>query len=89
MIDASKRNPTLSAVQARRRLKSRFRNCEPVFLSWVSLGHPSIAEILSLSGVDAIGLDIEHSTISLEQTQRLIAAAQSALAAAEPAKFFT
>ena len=78
MTEASRRNPALAAIDARRRLKSRFRNREPIFLSWVSLGHPSIAEMLSASGVDAIGLDIEHSTISLEQTQRLIAAAQSA-----------
>lgn len=78
MSHAVRRNPTLAAMDSRRLLKSQLRSRQPIFLSWVSLGHPSIAEILSSSGVDAIGFDIEHSTISLEQTQRLIAACHSA-----------
>lgn len=78
------RNPTLAAIDNRRSLKHRFRTRKAIFLAWISLGHPSIAEILSASGVHALGLDIEHSTISLEQTQRLIAAAQSANVACLP-----
>ncbi len=51
---------------------------ERVFGSWTSLGHPSITEIFARSGVDFIGIDLEHSTISQEQAQRIIAAAHAA-----------
>ncbi len=49
----------------------------PVFGAWTSLGHPSITEIFARMGVDFVGIDIEHSTISQEQAQRIIAAAQA------------
>jgi 2-dehydro-3-deoxyglucarate aldolase len=49
----------------------------PVFGAWMSLGHSSITEIFALAGVDFIGIDLEHSTISLEQAQRIIAAAHA------------
>ena len=45
--------------------------------AWTSLGHPSITEIFTAAGVDFIGIDLEHSTISQEQAQRIIAAAQA------------
>ncbi len=49
----------------------------PVFGAWTSLGHPSITELLAASGVEFVGIDLEHSTISQEQAQRIIAAAQA------------
>lgn len=52
-------------------------NTSPAFGAWTSLGHPSITEIMTASGVDFVGIDLEHSTISLEQSQRIIAAAQA------------
>lgn len=48
-----------------------------VFGAWTSLGHPSIAEIFAHSGVAFIGIDLEHSTISQAEAQRIIAAAQA------------
>src|SRR3989338_4591777 len=45
--------------------------------AWTSLVHPSITEIFTRAGVDFIGIDLEHSTISQEQAQRIIAAAQA------------
>jgi len=45
--------------------------------AWTSIGHPQITEIFAGSGVDFIGIDLEHSTISLEQSQRIIAAAHA------------
>lgn len=47
------------------------------FGAWTSLGHPSITEIFAAAKVDFVGVDLEHSTISLEQAQRIIAAAQA------------
>jgi len=49
----------------------------PTFGAWTSLGHPSITEIFTRSGVDFVGIDLEHSTISQEQTQRIIATAHA------------
>ncbi|MCX5704276.1 MAG: aldolase/citrate lyase family protein, partial [Candidatus Omnitrophica bacterium] len=65
-------------IQKRREsLKKKLRRRKPIFAAWTSLGHPSITEIFSRSGVDFIGIDIEHSTISQEQAQRIIAASQA------------
>lgn len=62
--------------QRRYEFKQKLRQRKPVFGAWTSLGHPSITEIFSRIGVDFVGVDIEHSTISQEQTQRIITAAQ-------------
>ncbi len=58
-------------------LKAKLRNRHRVFAAWTSLAHPSITEIFAGSGVDFVGIDIEHSTISQEQSQRIIAACQA------------
>ena len=58
-------------------LRENLRGRQPVFGAWTSLGHPSITEIFAGSGVDFVGIDLEHSTISQEQAQRIIAAAQA------------
>jgi 2-keto-3-deoxy-L-rhamnonate aldolase RhmA len=57
-------------------LKTKLRNRQLVFGSWVSFSHPSITEIFSAQGFDFHAIDIEHTTISLEQAQRIIAASQ-------------
>ena len=56
----------------------------PAFGAWTSLFHPSITEIFTSTGVDFIGIDIEHSTISLEQAQGIIAAAHAGKTACLP-----
>ncbi|MBF89526.1 MAG: 4-hydroxy-2-oxovalerate aldolase [Candidatus Marinimicrobia bacterium] len=45
-----------------------------LFGAWTSISHPQITEMLIRSNVDFLGIDIEHSTISQEQSQRIIAA---------------
>ena len=55
------------------RLRSRAR----AFGAWTSLGHPSITEIFARAGVDFIGIDLEHSTITLAEAQQIIATAQA------------
>lgn len=59
------------------KLKTKLRNRDLVFGSWVSFSHPSIAEIFSSRDFDFLAIDMEHTTISLEQAQRIIAASQS------------
>jgi 2-keto-3-deoxy-L-rhamnonate aldolase RhmA len=58
-------------------LADRLRKRVPAFGAWTSLGHPSITEIFTRIGVDFVGIDLEHSTISQEQAQRIIAASQA------------
>jgi len=43
----------------------------------MSFACPSIAEIFAMAELDFLFIDIEHSTISLEQAQRIIAASQA------------
>lgn len=54
------------------------------FGAWTSLGHSSIAEIFAASRVDFVAIDLEHSTISLEQSLQIMAAAQAGGAACFP-----
>ncbi len=65
-------------LAARTALKNKLQKRQQVFGAWTSFGHPGITEIFARSGVDFIGIDIEHSTISQEQCQRIIASAQAA-----------
>jgi len=67
----------LDMEKRRLALRTKLRSRKPVFAAWTSLYHPSITEIFSRTGVDFIGIDIEHSTISQEQSQRIIAASQA------------
>lgn len=58
-------------------LKKKIRNREIMFGGWISYAHPSITETIARAGFDMIFIDMEHSTITLEQGQRIIAASQS------------
>ncbi len=57
-------------------IRTRFQRRQRLFGAWTSLGHPSITELFAQAHVDFVGIDLEHSTISQEQAQRIIAAAQ-------------
>jgi len=58
-------------------LKKKLRDRERLFAGWISYAHPSITETFARAGFDFIFIDMEHSTISIEQSQRIIAASQS------------
>lgn len=59
-------------------LKRKLSTRHPVFAGWTSLGNASITEIFCRSGVDFIGIDLEHSTISLAESQQIIMACHGA-----------
>ncbi|HJT50912.1 MAG TPA: aldolase/citrate lyase family protein [Nitrosospira sp.] len=40
--------------------------------SWITLGHPSVAEIMAAAGFDWLVLDTEHSILELSEVQMLI-----------------
>jgi len=66
-----------SIFERRKKLKRKLINRERFFAGWVSYSNPSITETFAGAGFDFIAIDMEHSTVSLEQAQRIIAAAQS------------
>ena len=57
-------------------LKQKLRQRERMFAGWVSYAHPSITETFARAGFDFMFIDMEHSTISIEQGQRISAASQ-------------
>jgi 2-keto-3-deoxy-L-rhamnonate aldolase RhmA len=64
-------------IEQRKELKRKLRNRERLFAGWISYAHPSITETFARAGFDFIAIDMEHSTISIEQAQRIIASSQS------------
>lgn len=64
-------------IEQRIELKRKLRNRERLFAGWISYAHPSITETFARAGFDFIAIDMEHSTISIEQAQRIIASSQS------------
>ena len=55
-------------------LKQRLAKNELTIGSWITLGHPSIAEIMAGAGFDWLVVDAEHSVIELSEIQILIQA---------------
>ena len=65
-------------LELRKNLKYKLaKKRRPLFVGWISFSHPSITEIFSNMKLDFNVIDMEHSTISIEQAQRIIAASQS------------
>jgi len=58
-------------------LKKKLKQREKLFGGWISFPSPSIAEIFSYMNFDFIAIDMEHSVISLNEAQRIVAACQS------------
>lgn len=53
-------------------LKAKFHANQFTLGSWISIGHPAIAEILASAGFDWLVVDLEHSTISIREAGDLI-----------------
>ena len=53
-------------------LKLKLAQGELTVGSWITLGHPSIAEIMAAAGFDWLVLDMEHSVLELSEIQMLI-----------------
>jgi 2-keto-3-deoxy-L-rhamnonate aldolase RhmA len=53
-------------------LKGRIARRDLTFGSWITLGHPAIAEIMARSGFDWLTVDLEHSSITIGQAEELI-----------------
>ena len=53
-------------------LKKRLERKEQTVGSWITIGNTAVAEIMARAGFDWLTVDLEHSAITLEQTQELI-----------------
>lgn len=53
-------------------LRERIRSNKPTIGSWITLGHPSIAEIMANAGFDWLVVDLEHSVIPIDVAGDLI-----------------
>lgn len=53
-------------------LKAKLARSELTIGSWITLGHPAIAEIMASAGFDWLVLDMEHSVLELNEAQMII-----------------
>ena len=58
-------------------LKNKLKNNKLTIGSWITIGHPSIPEILSNAGFDWLTIDMEHNSIDKSMMQNLISVIQS------------
>jgi 2-keto-3-deoxy-L-rhamnonate aldolase RhmA len=57
-----------------RRIKEKLRRGEASIGSWMSMAHPSIAEILAMAGYDFVVVETEHTAIDNSEVLRIIIA---------------
>ena len=60
----------------RKEFKKKLLNRSRLFGGWLSYSNSAIAETFAKADFDFLAIDMEHSTISLEQAQRIIASSQ-------------
>ena len=53
-------------------LKNKLRSGDVCLGSWITLGHCGIAEIMCNAGFDWLVVDLEHTTVSIDQAGELI-----------------
>lgn len=58
-------------------LRKRIKENEVTLGSWITIGHPNVAEILANAGFDWLVIDIEHNPIDPAMVQTLITTIQS------------
>lgn len=58
-------------------LRKRIKGGELTLGSWITIGHPNVAEILANAGFDWLVIDIEHNPIDISMVQTLITTIQS------------
>lgn len=58
-------------------LKKKLKNNNLTIGSWITIGHPSIPEILSNAGFEWLTIDMEHNSIDKSMMQNLISVIQS------------
>ena len=68
---------TMNTINARRELKRKLAAREHVFGGWVSYREAAIAETFAKAGMDFVAIDMEHTTITTDQANRIITGVQA------------
>ena len=58
-------------------LKQKLKNNELTLGSWVTIGHPSVIDIMASAGFEWLVVDMEHTSIDLTTAHNLIATIQA------------
>ena len=58
-------------------LKEKLKKNLPTIGSWVTIGHPSIVEIMATAGFEWLTIDLEHSAIDISKAMELITVIQA------------
>ena len=66
------------------KLAKKLAATDPVVGSWVSVGHPSVAEVTAQVDFDTVVIDLEHTPTSLETVQSMVHAVEAADGDTEP-----
>ncbi|MEM3508929.1 MAG: aldolase/citrate lyase family protein, partial [Nitrososphaerota archaeon] len=56
------------------RVKEKIKKGEVTYGAWVGIGHPDVAEILSILGLDWLVFDTEHAPLYFETVQKMMQA---------------
>jgi len=56
--------------------RAKLRAGRPVLGGWIMTGHPAVAEIMAGEGFEFIGVDMEHTPITVEDFYHLVLAAK-------------
>jgi 2-keto-3-deoxy-L-rhamnonate aldolase RhmA len=60
------------------RVKQRFERREIALAAWADFADPMIVEIIALAGLDAVAINLEHSTFDLDLVRQMIITADAA-----------
>jgi 4-hydroxy-2-oxoheptanedioate aldolase len=63
-------------IQLKNRLQEMLNDKEFVLGAFVSINAPSIVEVLAISGIDFVVIDMEHAPLSFESVENMIRAAE-------------
>jgi len=58
-------------------LKQKLKNNQLTLGSWITIGHPSVIEIMASAGFEWLVIDMEHTSIDLSTAHNLIATIQA------------
>jgi len=59
-------------------LASAIRAGDPVVGSWLTVGHPAVAEVIAAADFDFVVMDTEHSPASLESVADVLRGVEAA-----------
>jgi len=52
-------------------LKNKLKNNELTLGSWITIGHPSVVDVMSSAGFEWLVIDMEHTSIDLTTAHSL------------------